>query len=77
MSATFKKIKLMFKRNDRQYLPNYGTEMKPKNKNTVITRHDLLIAYEREQRASLDRSNSIRNVQLQDKRLEKRTKRNT
>ena len=66
----------MFKRNDRQYLPKYGTEIKSKNKNTVITRHDLLIAYEREQRASLDRSNSIRNVQLQDKRLEKRTKRN-
>ncbi|CAI4054090.1 uncharacterized protein SKDI_16G4005 [Saccharomyces kudriavzevii IFO 1802] len=75
MSITFRKIKLIFKRNDSEYPQSYRAEMKSKNKNTVITRHDLLIAHEREQRASLDRISSISNLQSQDKRGEKRSKR--
>lgn len=68
MSTTFRKIKLIFKKNDSQYLQNYRAEMKSRNKNTVITRHDLLIAHEMKQRASLDRTNSISNLQSQGKR---------
>ncbi|CAI4036999.1 SMKI16G2965 [Saccharomyces mikatae IFO 1815] len=73
MSITFRKIKLIFKKNDSRYPQNYRAEMK--SKNTVITRHDLLIAHEREQRASLDRTNSISNLQSHEKRREERSKR--
>ncbi|CAI4793887.1 BBM_1a_G0056240.mRNA.1.CDS.1 [Saccharomyces cerevisiae] len=68
MSTAFRKIKLIFKKSDSQYPQNYRAEIKSRNKNTVITRHDLLIAHEMKQRTSLERSNSIRNLQSQGKR---------